>query len=118
MAFDPQHFLDLATKLTNDTNYSDEARYRTAISRAYYAAYLVGRKKLESTGYTFSKEENTHETVVVFIRKKNPVIGDMLSQLRKKRNHADYELNMQFNLFTLNHFISLAEAVVEEANRI
>jgi uncharacterized protein (UPF0332 family) len=117
MTFDPQHFLNLATNLASDAKYNDEARYRTAISRAYYAAYLVGRKKLELTGYTFSREENTHQTVIGFIRRINPAIGDMLSKLRKKRNDADYELDNQISSYTTSYFLSLAETVIEEANR-
>jgi len=41
MAFDPCLLLSLSSALSEDTNYEDESKYRTSISRAYYAAFLV-----------------------------------------------------------------------------
>lgn len=118
MTFDPQHFLNLATKLAIDTNYSDEARYRTSISRAYYAAHLVSRKKLESKGYSFSIDENIHWKVIDCMKKENYHIGDMLFQLKRKRKDADYEVNINITNYMTNYSNNLAEAIIEGANTI
>ncbi len=114
MTFDPLHFLNLATSLSVDEKYDIEARCRTSISRAYYAAHLISRNKLESKSSRFSKDGKAHEEVIEQMKKKNPHIGDMLYQLRRKRNDADYKLNINFSPFTTNTYISYAETIIEE----
>ncbi len=118
MTFDPQHFLSLATNLIGDTNYNEEARYRTAISRAYYAAHLVSRKRLESKGYTFSISTKIHKNVIDSMKKENFHIGDMLFQLHKKRKDADYELNKTITNYLTNYSKNLAQAVIQGASTI
>ena len=44
MPLDPNCFLDQARRLANDAE--NEADYRSAISRAYYACHLVARDAL------------------------------------------------------------------------
>lgn len=121
MTFDPQHFMNLATKLIIDTNYADEARYRTSISRAYYAAHLVSRKKLEEIGITFPVEKDKakiHQMVIDSLKGKNKIVGNMLWQLRQQRNDADYELIKQFNKYGTELLMSIAEHVIKEANSL
>jgi uncharacterized protein (UPF0332 family) len=49
MAFDWRDFLDLAkTLIGQGSNYSTEAASRTAVSRAYYAAFCWARNYAES----------------------------------------------------------------------
>jgi uncharacterized protein (UPF0332 family) len=95
MAFNPQLLLVLADDLCEDPNYDDEAKYRTSISRAYYAAYLTARCELESTGIDFSKSVTVHKEVFEQLKKKNKRVSNMLFNLRLKRNDADYELGMK-----------------------
>jgi uncharacterized protein (UPF0332 family) len=119
MTFDPQHFLDLATNLIGDTQYNGEARYRTSISRAYYAAHLVSKKKLEEIGITFPVEEDKakiHKFVIDSLSRKNKGIGDMLWNLRRRRNEADYNLNTEFNKYGTELLLSAAETVIKEAS--
>ncbi len=121
MTFDPQHFLDLATNLISDTQYNDEARYRTSISRAYYAAHLVSKKKLEEIGINFPVEEDKakiHKMVIDSLSGKNKGVGDMLWNLRRRRNDADYDLNIQFNKYGTEVLMSVAETVIKEANSL
>jgi uncharacterized protein (UPF0332 family) len=113
MTFDPQHFLDLATVLINDTKYGNEARFRTSISRAYYAAHLISRNKLELKGYSFSTDDKIHWKVIEGMIKENFYIGDMLY-----RNDADYDLNKEITNYMTIYSKTLAEAVIEEANKI
>ena len=61
MTFDPKHFFELAKQLFDDLKYNEDARYRTSISRALIDA----------------------------LKRKNKHIGEMLSNLRQKRNWAD-----------------------------
>ena len=95
MAFNPRLLLDLADKLCEDSNYDDESKYRTSISRAYYAAHLTARCKLESSGIDFPADSNVHREVINNLKKMDKRVSGMLYNLRKKRNNADYELGME-----------------------
>ena len=64
MTFDPIKFLNLATKLFIDGNYDPDARYRTCISRAYYATHLFTREKLEKSGVTFPAEKDESKGII------------------------------------------------------
>jgi len=121
MTFDPQHFFDLATNLIGDTEYNVEARYRTSISRAYYAAHLISKEKLEEIGITFPVKQDKaeiHKMVIVSLKKKNEIVGDMLWDLRRKRNDADYDLNKEFNEYGTQVLLSVAETVIKEASSL
>jgi len=43
VSFDPRRFLSLARRLTTGLQRDDQAILRTAVSRAYYAAFWVAR---------------------------------------------------------------------------
>jgi len=118
MAYDPRCFLNLATNLIIDNNYNGEARFRTSISRAYYAAHLFSRKKLELIGCTISKKNTAHKEVIEHMKKKNPLVGDMLFKLKRKRQNADYDLTSQFTEYQTQTIILEAETIIEEANKI
>lgn len=95
MAFNPPLLFDLADKLCEDLNYEDEARYRTSISRAYYAAYLTTRQKLESSGIIFTKDSTVHKEVSDALKDMDKRASDMLYYSRRRRNDADYDLDMK-----------------------
>lgn len=121
MTFDPRRFFDLATNLISDTEYNIEARYRTSISRAYYAAHLISKEKLEEIGITFPVTQNKaeiHKMVIVSLKSKNKVVGDMLWDLRRKRNDADYDLNIEFNKYGTEIVLSVTETVIKEASSL
>jgi len=74
MPFDPCLLLSLSAALSEDSNYEDESKYRTSISRAYYAAFLVSRSYLESAGYYFPPESNVHKKVIDYMKDKNSFV--------------------------------------------
>ncbi len=87
-------FLPLASSLAAGTT---EAEWRTAVSRAYYAAFHVARELLESFGFRVPRSDRAHAHV--WLRLGNcgdPVVqaaaGDFQG-LRSDRNLADYDLN-------------------------
>ena len=89
----PRDFLKVATKLSkSDTT----AEYRTAISRAYYAAYNVGVELLEGMGCPISKSAVGHEQLSSNFNNSEDIelskISTQLNDLRSKRNIADYRL--------------------------
>lgn len=99
MSFDWEGYLKLAKILSSDpeVNPLDEARYRTAISRAYYAVFQIAKDFLRDKDYQRNiPREHVHQ----FVREKFIThslggnyhkIGRNLEDLNHKRNNADYE---------------------------
>jgi len=87
-----KEFFELAQKLVQMRS---EPALRSAISRAYYAAYHCCLKLLREFGFQFSKDSSAHEKVSAYLN--NAAIieiefaGKELNYLRRRRNHADYD---------------------------
>ena len=116
MAFNPQLLLDLADNLCEDANYDDEAKYRTSISRAYYAAHLTAHCKLKSTGIDFPKDSNIHYEVINHFKKKDRHVSNMLYRLRKNRNDADYDLDMKIDKGHAISCLKSSKIIVDKIN--
>lgn len=98
MSFDWADYLTLADALSHNPGVPgpEEASLRTAISRAYYAAYrsalntVVARREINPTG-----QASDHSLIINHFRKANDQkrkkIGADLSRLRNNRNKADYD---------------------------
>jgi uncharacterized protein (UPF0332 family) len=75
---------------------SDQADLRTAVSRAYYAAFHVARDFLTALGFQTPNGEQAHG--YLWLRLSNcgdakvAQAGHRLKDLRRKRNQADYDL--------------------------
>jgi uncharacterized protein (UPF0332 family) len=98
MSFDWREYLELAEELSER---SEEACWRSAISRAYYSAF---KEFSLLSGLSF-RGENSHKKLTDEF--KNPdeslsenlelpsnqimTIGSILNELRMKRNEADYQ---------------------------
>ncbi len=73
-----------------------EPALRSAISRAYYAAYHCCIQLLRELGFQFSKDASAHDKVFAYLN--NSAISeiqaaaDNLTHLRRHRNSADYDL--------------------------
>lgn len=86
--FAPVSFYQLASDLHAASN-GDEAQRRSAVSRAYYAAFLVAR---DAKGIS-SRERDGHKLVIDAYMKGNEddiSIGNRLATLKHKRVKADY----------------------------
>jgi len=83
--FDPLDFLRLADALVTDD--ADEATYRTAIGRAYYAVFLLARAKTGVQG-----RRHAHERVREAISPVNDRLASLLGTISTTRDYADYEL--------------------------
>lgn len=85
--FNPRAFLELAEELGSDSD--DEARLRTAISRAYYALFLIAREK---TGVP-DTAEGPHSAVRRALKQRGfRIIANKLEDLFMLRVVADYQL--------------------------
>ncbi len=97
MSFDWANYLDVAKDLcgkSNGTQLVPEAKFRCAISRAYYGAYCSARNYLRSKGISVPTNGEGHQIVREnFYNSSNKTeqqIGENLNRLRIARNKADY----------------------------
>lgn len=90
----PHDFLDVADDLLSGER---EAWWRSAVSRAYYAAFHVACQLLRGCGFTVPQTEKAH--AYAWRRLANcghaeiQAAGTELNDLRGMRNWADYELD-------------------------
>jgi len=98
MSFDWTEYLNLAQELVGQPTSlaSREARLRTAISRAYYAAFCESRNHLrDKEGRQIPPEGTVHRYVRDEFKssadKLRKQIGHDLDRLRSDRNKADYD---------------------------
>ena len=115
--YDPSGFLELADQLLGDGRYAEKGRSRTVVGRAYYAAFLMVKKKLESLGCSFEDIHRIHEQVIVSANEKNSAVGNKLETLRRYRVDADYEMGAQINVSTAGKCVSLSRKVMHSLNQ-
>jgi uncharacterized protein (UPF0332 family) len=77
----------------NDKRYDTESKVRTAIGRAYYAAFLIAQAKLESLGDSFTNEKRIHADVIEKLSARDSGLGSKLNSLFYYRVDADYRMN-------------------------
>jgi uncharacterized protein (UPF0332 family) len=75
-----------------------EAEWRSAVSRAYYAAFHVARQFMEDLGFLVPRGDQAH--AYLWLRLSNSgdvqlqIAGSDLSILRRDRNRSDYEVKV------------------------
>jgi uncharacterized protein (UPF0332 family) len=123
---DGSAFLELAKELVKQATRlpNQEAKLRTAISRAYYAAFLKARYHLRYKEHDRNIPRNVD--VHKYVREKfkaseiaeRKEIAQGLENLREERNKADYDpnyrdlsRNSQLVLLSANNVISLLETL-------
>ena len=115
MSFDWTGYLDLARELASATG--QEARLRTAISRAYYAAFHQARIHLEREGVAMHHNGSDHGRVKrAFRDNPDPTrgwIGATLERLLEDRNQSDYD-----DWVADGWLAKAAEAAVEDAAEV
>jgi len=82
----------LASRLATGTT---EADWRTAVSRAYYAAFHVARRLLADLGFAVPRADRAHQYLVFRLSNCGEAAveqaGRDLETLRRLRNRADYD---------------------------
>ena len=102
MTFDWSEYLNLAQELAGDAASSpnEEAKLRSSVSRAYYAAFCKARNHLRDIdGNRILSVDPPKVNVHTYVRnqfknrsdKSRKKIGNDLNRLRLRRNKADYE---------------------------
>ena len=115
---EPQSYLNLAFRLSRSF---DEASRRSAVDRAYYAAFLAARNELDNKGYIVAvRRSESHVQVVVALTKvaRNP--GRRLELLRRARNRVTYQTG-RTNLpegLSMANILHSARVVIEAARAL
>jgi uncharacterized protein (UPF0332 family) len=85
-------FVLLATRLAAGAT---EAEWRTAVSRAYYAAFHIARRLFVDLGFVVPRADRAHQYLVYRLSNCGEAAieqaGRDLDTLRRLRNRADYD---------------------------
>jgi uncharacterized protein (UPF0332 family) len=110
--FNALGFFKLADKFKLST---DESEIRTAISRAYYAAFLISREWVRTKGWRIYDDGNDHREVPNGLQiNQRRLAGSKLRSLRRHRRNADYVLTRSVNNNDANYAVNLAKNVINE----
>ncbi|OCR02050.1 hypothetical protein BCD67_07700 [Oscillatoriales cyanobacterium USR001] len=97
MTFDWSEYLNVAKELAGiaTTTPEQEAKLRAAISRAYYAVFILARNHLrDREGHSIPTTGDAHQYVASQFKQSQDsnrrFVGDKLKRLRMYRNQADY----------------------------
>ena len=88
---------------------------RTAVDRAYYAAFLTARDQLAAKGYSdFDASSRTHGQVRSALLSLEPELGDALDVLRRARNRLTYETGAAElpEDYTIQRLLDAARAII------
>lgn len=94
---------------------------RTAIGRAYYSAFLEARRFCEQhLGYVNAKTAHEHRDVRALMQRAAPQLDDKLFFLRRYRNTADYDLDVDPGTIAVNteHALFLAREIIDHLDRL
>ncbi len=118
MAFDWREFLRLARALANRTGsgYSAEAADRTAVSRAYYAAYCWARNYAASQlGFQPTGRPEDHKRLREHLKHHGkPRVASHLNKLRVWRTNCDYYDQVQNINTMVKSALKIADKVIQE----
>lgn len=98
-SFDWSDYMKLARELWRQSARSPikDAKLRTAISRAYYAAYISARNHLQDKDKVSIPYQDAHQYVINYFLNSSDgtyrEIGWRLKRLRRLRNKGDYDNN-------------------------
>lgn len=111
--FRPRKFLKLALRLIKDHNYEEPCRIRTAVGRAYYAAFLNAKQKLERLGHRFPDDGRVHTKVIDKLMERGDTgIGSKLDELYEKRRVADYYMDTSISKAEGTHYVGVSERII------
>ncbi len=95
---------------------STEAEWRSAVSRAYYAAFHVARDLLFGLGFRVPQADRAH--AYLWLRLANAGVADVrlagnrLNALRGQRNWADYSSRSSLTAATAANEVKNAEDII------
>ncbi len=109
----PRDFNQVAIDIVVKRPPSGPAAYRSAISRAYYAALNVAADVLTSIGHSPGKGDSKHKKLVIYLQQSGDAelssVGRSIDTMRTMRNLADYDM-MNTTVETLSEARDRAES--------
>jgi hypothetical protein len=115
MTFNWYEYFLLAQYLEKECKFSySEALQRSAVSRAYYAAFCSAREyAISKYQKKFRPDSDVHlEVRITFKEKKRDDISDNLNDLRLLRNKCDYNNDVKNLHIIVKQAIQLADDIV------
>lgn len=106
-------YLTLARKLAAGAT---EAEWRSAVSRAYYAAFHVGCELLRALSFVVPHADRAHS--YLWLRLANSTHSDVnnaglsLKHLRGERNRADYDGRSRLTRAATAKYVQFAEEII------
>ena len=111
---DFRDFLKLANTLVNGTT---EGEWRTAVSRAYYAAFHVARELLIDLSFVVPRADRAHGYLWLRLANAGQVdvqdAGNRLNALRRERNRADYDPHITVRQAMARTQIQRSEEIIQ-----
>ena len=118
MRFDWREFLNLAYFLggEKDIRYSQESAYRSAVSRAYYAAFCYARNYArDNEGFTPSRSAKDHKNLREHFRRTGKIeIASKLEELSQWRRNCDYDDIIDNLQVIVENALKNAKAIIKE----
>lgn len=106
-------FLELAKELQGGAR---ESEWRSAVSRAYYAAFHSALVMATACGIRFGKSSSAHDKLALCLQNSANIVvakaGAKLISLRSARNDADYDLRT--SAFSSKKIAATEVAIAEE----
>lgn len=127
MAFDWEDFLTFAENINiaPDVPGPREAALRSAISRAYYAAFRAAMELGKQNGFIATRSGDDHNKIREHFRNSKPKhqkkldISAQLDRLHDLRRQADYENNLKQKPENMAYYaISMAKKVFQCVNEL
>jgi len=117
MPFDWREYLELARELAGlrGSGYSQEAAERSAVSRAYYAAFCWARNYAEKNlGFTPKRDPTDHLQLRDHLQNQGyPKLGSDLNKLRRWRNACDYDDQIPQLRQQVSFSIKVADKIIQ-----
>jgi uncharacterized protein (UPF0332 family) len=115
--FDWREYLELARELAGlrGSGYSPEAAERSAVSRAYYAAFCWARNYAEKNlGFEPKGKPSDHAKLRGHLQKKgHPELASDLNKLRGWRNACDYKDQVSQLRQQVSSSIKVADKIIQ-----
>ena len=94
-----------------------EAKWRSAVSRAYYAAFHVARDLLRQGGFEVPQGDQANRYLWLRLSNAGPPdvrqAGLELGHLRTRRNQADYDVDDDFPHARAFNYVQVAMSVIQ-----
>ncbi len=116
--YNPRDFWEFANQLIADHQYDAKTRHRTVVGRAYYAAFLLVKRRLEELGYSFQRTERMHQDVIETVLAQSSTFGNKLETIRSYRVDSDYRMEMEVNENMARRCLLISKEIIQSIGEL